>query len=101
MDKFIPREKLGKKARKELDRQRRATWSFSPTTRRVENRKRYNRKARERFESELVGFCFSQNGSTLFVRHAVFRRFRIKNPANTSASMPSISNPSLTAHFSG
>ena len=101
MDKFIPREKLGKKARKELDRQRRATWSFSPTTRRVENRKRYNRKARERFESELVGFCFSQNGSTLFVRHAVFRRFRIKNLANTSASMPSIRNPSLTAHFSG
>ena len=64
MDKFIPREKLGKKAWKELDRQRRATWSFSPTTRRVENRKRYNRKARERFESELVGFCFSRNSNT-------------------------------------
>ena len=64
MDKFIPREKLGKKARKVLDRQRRATWSFSPTTRRVENRKRYNRKARERYERELVGFCFSRNSNT-------------------------------------
>ena len=60
MDRFIPREKLGKKARKALDRQRRATWSFSPTTRKVESKKRYNRKACEREERDIVGFCFSE-----------------------------------------
>lgn len=43
MKKVIPREKLAKKARKALDAQRRATWSFSPTTRKVESKKIYNR----------------------------------------------------------
>ena len=56
MNRFVPREKLGKKARKALDAQRRATWSFSPTTRKVENKKRYNRKTHEREEREIVGF---------------------------------------------
>ena len=44
MAKFIPREKLGKKARRALDAQRRAAWDFSPVTRKVESRKIYNRK---------------------------------------------------------
>lgn len=56
MDRFIPREKLGKKARKALDSQRRATWSFSPTTRKVESKKRYNRKTHERDGRDIVGF---------------------------------------------
>ena len=46
MDRFIPRKKMSKKARKLLDRQRRATWTFSPTTRKVESKKRYSRKNR-------------------------------------------------------
>ena len=32
MAKFISREKLSKKARKELDNQKRTIWAFSPTT---------------------------------------------------------------------
>lgn len=44
MTHFIPREKLGKKARKELDALRRQAWSFSPVTRTVESRKKYNRQ---------------------------------------------------------
>jgi len=44
MMKFIPKEKLSKKARKELDRSRRETWDFSPVTRKVESKKVYNRK---------------------------------------------------------
>ena len=44
MAKFISREKLSKKARKELDNQTRAVWAFSPTTRKVESKKLYNRK---------------------------------------------------------
>lgn len=43
MAKFIPREKLGKKVRKALDSQRRVRWLFSPTTRKVESKKIYNR----------------------------------------------------------
>ena len=50
MEKFIPYEKLSKKKRRELDRQRRGTWGVcSPVTRRPENPKAYHRKkARKR-----------------------------------------------------
>ena len=52
MDRFISKEKMSKKARRQLDRQRRATWSFSPITRRVESKKIYNRKkSHERFDA--------------------------------------------------
>ena len=44
MNRFIPREKLGKRAWRQLDRQRRAAWALSPATRRVESKKQYNRK---------------------------------------------------------
>ena len=44
MAKFISREKLSKKARKELDNQKLAVWAFSPTTRKVESKKLYNRR---------------------------------------------------------
>ena len=47
MTRFIPREKLGKKARKELDSVKRRTWSFSPVSQTVESKKKYDRnKAR-------------------------------------------------------
>lgn len=44
MSKFVPRPKLSKKARKELDAQKRTTWAFSPVTKKVESKKIYNRK---------------------------------------------------------
>jgi len=44
MKKFIPKEKLGKKARKQLDSEHRTTWTFSPVTKKVESKKLYNRK---------------------------------------------------------
>ena len=44
MAKFVSREKLSKKAHKELDGQKRATWAFSPTTKKIESKKLYNRK---------------------------------------------------------
>ena len=44
MAKFISREKLSKKAHKKLDNQKRATWAFSPTTKKVESKKLYNRR---------------------------------------------------------
>ena len=58
MKKFIPREKLGKKARKQLDSGRRATWAFSPVTKKVESKKQYNRKrkAHNRYDDYGMGF---------------------------------------------
>ena len=44
MVKFIPKGKLSKKAQKELNRQRRVTWDFSPVTKTVDSRKIYSRK---------------------------------------------------------
>ena len=60
MKKFIPREKLGKRARKELDRKQRTEWNFSPVTRRVESKKVYNRRQKpyDRYDEHGIGFCF-------------------------------------------
>ena len=60
MNKFIPREKLGKKARQQLDRARRAEWAFPPVTRRVESKKAYSRKrkATDRYGEAEGGFLF-------------------------------------------
>ncbi|MBQ9010075.1 MAG: hypothetical protein IJ088_12220 [Clostridia bacterium] len=57
MARFIPKEKLSRKAQKELNRQRRVTWDFSPVTKAVDSRKRYNRKrnARDRYDDYGAG----------------------------------------------
>ena len=44
MTHFIPREKLGKKARRKLDNLRRRTWPISPATRTFASKKDYSRK---------------------------------------------------------
>lgn len=64
MEKCIPYEKLSKKEKRKLDRQRRTTWgSLNPITRKPENSKAYNRrKARnwKRAQHEPVpGFLFA------------------------------------------
>ena len=68
MPKFIPREKLGKKARRALDAEKRATWSFSPVTRKVENKKHYDRKKSAHVWKDDFGmsaFCLSQDYSAI------------------------------------
>ena len=45
---FVPKDKLSKKAQKELNRRRRTMWDFSPVTRTVDSRKVYNRKRNTR-----------------------------------------------------
>ncbi|MBQ6959590.1 MAG: hypothetical protein IJP78_01290 [Clostridia bacterium] len=52
MEKFIPKEKLGKKARKALEAKKRATWGISPVTKRVESKKVYSRKKNSRVRDE-------------------------------------------------
>ena len=60
MNKFISRQKMSKKARKELDAKQRSTWSFSPVTKKVENKKLYNRKKKstERYNDYGGGLLF-------------------------------------------
>ena len=60
MKRFIPREKLGKKDRKLLDSEQRATWAFSPVTKKVESKKLYNRKrkAHDRYDDYGMGFSY-------------------------------------------
>lgn len=48
MARFVPKDKLSKKAQKELNRQQRVTWDFSPVTKTVESKKLYNRKRNAR-----------------------------------------------------
>ena len=57
MAKFIPKEKLSKKAQKELNRQRRVTWEFSPVTKTVDSRKIYSRKKKAQ-DREDYGLSF-------------------------------------------
>ena len=44
MDKFIPKEKMNKKAKKKKAAEQRGTWAFSPVTRKIDSKKLYNRK---------------------------------------------------------
>ena len=52
MVRFVPKDKMSKKAQRELNRQRRTMWNFSPVTKTVDSKKRYNRKrnARDRYD---------------------------------------------------
>ena len=58
---FVPENKLGKKARKELNRRRRKMWGISPVTQTVDSKKRYNRKrnARDRYDDRITGVSLS------------------------------------------
>lgn len=56
MDKFIAREKMSKKARRELDQKQRAVWGFSPVTRKAPGKKHYDRKQKSR--EDFRDFCF-------------------------------------------
>ena len=60
MARFIPKGKLSKKAQKELNRQRRVTWEFSPVTKTVDSRKIYSRKRKTRNRDDYgPGFYYA------------------------------------------
>ena len=52
MARFVPKDKLSKKARKELNRQKRVTWEFSPVTITVESKKVYSRKKKAQYRDD-------------------------------------------------
>ena len=56
---FIPKEKLSKKARRELNAARRTLWVVSPIPKKVESKKVYNRKKSARLYRDDTGRIFS------------------------------------------
>ena len=48
----VPREKLSKTQRRELDRQKRVTWDFSPIARAVESKRNYTRKPKRLWKGD-------------------------------------------------
>ena len=57
MQKFIPKEKLGKKAQRELNRAKRKTWgALNPVTRKPENPKAYHRQKVQKGEDDTLRF---------------------------------------------
>ena len=67
MARFVPKGKLSKKAQKELNRQRRVTWEFSPVTKTVESKKLYNRKRNSCDRHEDYGTGVFQYESAAFL----------------------------------
>lgn len=57
MQKFIPREKMSKKARRQLDNTRRQTWGINPVSRVTKDKKKYDRKALRRIDDDAGVFC--------------------------------------------
>ena len=55
---FIPKEKLSKKARRELNAARRTLWAVSPVSKKVESKKVYNHKKSARLYHDDTGRIF-------------------------------------------
>ena len=55
---FIHKEKLSKKARRELNAARRTLWVVSPVSKKVESKKVYNRKKSARLYRDDIGRIF-------------------------------------------
>ena len=48
MNRFVPKEKLSRRARRELDSQQRKFWTVPPATKVIESKKHYSRKRKSR-----------------------------------------------------
>ena len=44
MEKFVPKDKMSKKAQRKMAAERRSTWTFPPVTKKIDSKKNYNRK---------------------------------------------------------
>jgi hypothetical protein len=61
MTRFIPSDKLSKKAKRKLDKSKRQTWeSVKPVTRKIESKKLYKRRKPSRWidPDSMRVFCF-------------------------------------------
>ncbi len=67
MERFIPREKLSKRRKKELNAQKRSTWEgINPVTRKLESKKLYSRKRTPYMDERPSGVFLFQEASFSF-----------------------------------
>ena len=61
MNRFVPEDKMSKKAKKALARSRRVTWDVSPVSKKVESKKLYNRSSKQSRAAmeDGAGFLFA------------------------------------------
>ena len=59
MEKFIPKDKLSKKKKRELNSEKRVMWQFSPDSRVIKSKKVYDRKKRDRNMYDPASFLFA------------------------------------------
>ena len=82
MDKFVPRDKMSKKARKELAAKQRSVWAFSPATKKMNSKKIYDRKRISRNRMDGPGdFLYALS---FFTRYSFAHSHT--NEANTSTA---------------
>lgn len=84
--KFIPKEKLGKEARKQLDSEQRTTWVFSPVTKKVESKKLYNRKRKsyDRYDDYGMGLSYG----IIYGERCLFQVFPLMPGIMKNAPLP-------------
>ena len=59
MERFVPYQKLSKKKKREMDREKRNTWGpLDPVTRIRESKKTYDRKKAHRWDEDHAGAFF-------------------------------------------
>ena len=57
MEKFVPYEKMSKKQKREINKEKRNLWGMNPVTRKSENKKAYNiKKLRRDYDSSAELF---------------------------------------------
>ena len=71
---FVPKNKLSKKAQKELNRRRRVMWEFSPVTKTVESKKVYSRKKNAHVRDDYGMSDFHISLPALFLYKSPARR---------------------------
>ena len=89
MQKFIPREKMSKKARRQLDNTRRQTWGINPVSRVTKDKKKYDRKALRRIDDD-AGLCCNIPYSILFSNLSTTPSSLLSNRFLHSALSPSL-----------
>lgn len=67
MNRFIPKNKLSKKAKRAFDQAQRNIWPISPVTRKAQSKKAYNRKKTRQERDDSF-----PNGSFLYDRQSAF-----------------------------
>ena len=66
MEKFVPYEKMSKKQKREINKEKRNLWGMNPVTRKSENKKVYNRKKLRRDYDSSAELFLIYNRSELY-----------------------------------